>query len=82
MTTPKHSRADALSPSDPVFLSAYCKAQQAISDAVIEFERTTGRTVDGLSLQWVNCTRLSDPEPSYVLSPGLAWLPRADEVRR
>lgn len=51
MAIPKHSRAEAMSPVDPVFLSAYCKAQQAISDAVIEFERTTGRTVDGLSLQ-------------------------------
>lgn len=81
MATPKHSRAYAMSPADPVFLSAYCKAQQAISDAVIEFERTSGRAVEGLSLQLVNNTRLSDPEPRYVRLPGLAWLPRADEVR-
>jgi len=34
MAIPKHSRAEAMSPVDPVFLSAYCKAQQAIARSV------------------------------------------------
>lgn len=42
--------AEVMSALDPAFHDAYVKAAAALLAAVIEFERATGRIVDGIEL--------------------------------
>jgi hypothetical protein len=76
---PRHSNTGAMSPMDPKFSPAILKAQAAIQIAVDEFERETGRTVDGLSMGWLDVTQIQDPQPRTIRTPHLSWLPMPGE---
>lgn len=54
-------------------------AQRALMAAVEEFERKTGRTVDGICLNRIDATNLNDKEPQYVREAYLSWLDTEQE---
>lgn len=74
-----HSNTGALSHSDPRFCDAIRAAQTQLLAAVVEFERATGRTVDGLSMQWIDVTQLNDAQPTHMRIAHLSWLPMPGE---
>jgi len=79
MTIPKHSSVGAMSPTTQKFSDLISQAQKTLMDAVTQFERETGRTVDGISLQWIEVTQISDPEPRHIRHAHLSWLPMPGE---
>lgn len=72
--------ADAMSALDPRFHVAYAKASAALLEAVLEFERTTGRIVDGIELGYVDITRLADTARRTLRQTSLHFLPKPGEV--
>ena len=71
---------EAMSALAPEFQEAYSKAVRQMLEAVTEFERVTGRTVDSVALERVNVTTVGSPAPQYVRQVTLHFLPRPDEV--
>ena len=76
---PKHSNLGALKPTDSVFDEAYSKAVNALRDAVEAFEAATGRTVDGIEIQWIDVTSLQDERERHIREMKLSWLPMPGE---
>jgi hypothetical protein len=70
----------ALKPGDPTFRKALLAAQQAMNDALDEFQRVTGRMVVGVSLDICDVTTLLDQRPLAERgSVEIAWAPTYGE---
>jgi hypothetical protein len=72
--------ADAMSALAPEFHDAYSKAAKQIFDAVIAFERITGRVVDQIALDRVDVTKLMSPGREIIREASLHFLPKPSEV--
>jgi hypothetical protein len=72
--------ADAMSALAPEFNAAYSKATKAIMDAVLEFERVTGRTVDSIAVGFIDVTTLHDAAPRHLRQASIHFLPTPGEV--
>lgn len=72
--------SDAMSALDPAFHDAYVKAAAELLAAVMEFERATGRIVDGIELQTIDVTQLQNTAPQYVRHAAIKFLPTPGDV--
>lgn len=71
--------ANAMSAFEPAFNVAYQKAAGAIMEAVLEFERSTGRIVNELDLGNIDVTTIAGPR-SHIRQVDLRFLPTPGEV--
>lgn len=71
---------DAMSALDGRFTDAYSRATKQIMDAVLEFERVTGRVVDAVNLRYVDITTIHDTERQAVRDVQINFLPKPSEV--
>lgn len=70
----------ALDAFDPKFQAAYTKATDALRDAVMEFERTTGRIVDSIELVQIDVSTIESKVPKTLRQTALHFLPKPGEV--
>lgn len=71
---------DAIDAYGPEFIAAYTKATGAFRDAIIEFERATGRVVDSIGLTNIDVTSFADHVPRTIRTTELRFLPKPGEV--
>ena len=60
---------------DPAFIAAHVKATGKLMDAVLEFEKTTGRLVDSISLVSIEVTEIQEPTRRYLRTASIECLP-------
>lgn len=78
--TGKIGPADAMSALDEVFMEAYSKATKQMFEAVLEFERVTGRVVDSIALERIDVTQMKDQGRRFIRQASLHFLPKPGEV--
>lgn len=72
--------AEAMSALDPEFIAAYGAATAKIMDAVLEFERTTKRIVDEISIEHIDITTIEDKVPKHIRQAQIDFLPKPGEI--
>lgn len=70
----------AMSANDQQFGEAYGNAVQQMLAAVLQFELTTGRIVDEISLERVDVTTVAGGVPQHSRQVDMHFLPKPGEV--
>jgi hypothetical protein len=78
---PRYSPPGAMSLGAPAYGDALDTAKHALQSAVEDFERKTGRTVDGIHMSHIDVTALHDSEPRLVREFHLSILFTAAEEK-
>lgn len=76
--TGKIGPADAMDATELEFMKAYAIAGDAILQAVLDFERATGRVVDEIALERVDLTTIAASKT--IRGASLHFLPKPSEV--
>jgi hypothetical protein len=69
-----------LSVDDPAFQRAYTKATDAMREAIMDFERATGRIVDTIELVKIDVSTIESSAPKTIRQTALHFLPKPGEV--
>jgi hypothetical protein len=72
--------ADAMNALLPEFKQAYVNATHKLMGAVIEFERITGRVVDGIDIYYLDLTTAKDENTRMLRTTAITFLPTPGEV--
>lgn len=72
--------ADAMDALSQEFGAAYRDATAMLLQAVIDFERRTGRLVDSIALERIDVTQIESPVRQTLRQASLHFLPKPGEV--